>query len=140
MNEIKDQEPFRVSFRDMTVFTPGLGDCFRACVATIFDFPIEDMPNFWEQTQDPHEFWMLVDVWVRGHLHHTCLTFSLSPEHTYLRADVVCIATGNTKRTTEEHCVVWKNGIVHDPHPSRKGIRKPEVFTIFIPVKGAPHV
>ena len=38
------------------VFEEGLGDCFRACVAAIFEFPIEHMPNFWEQTQDPEEF------------------------------------------------------------------------------------
>jgi len=39
-----------------TIFDDVYGDCFGACVASIFEFPIEEMPNFWEQTQDVSEF------------------------------------------------------------------------------------
>ena len=37
---------------DQTDWTPKTGDCFRACVASIFELPIESVPNFMEEGDD----------------------------------------------------------------------------------------
>lgn len=113
----------------------GLGDCFRACVASIFEFPIEEMPNYWDQTQDAHEFWMLVNEWTRKRLGVACITVSVAKEHAYIMDDVLCVAQGRQNRSDEEHAVVWKNGLIHDPHPARAGlINEPDTFTFFAPI------
>jgi hypothetical protein len=36
----------------------------------------------------------------------------------------------------EDHAVVWLNGIIHDPHPLRVGIKGlPDTFTFFMPLR-----
>jgi len=116
-----------------TIFDDVLGDCFRACVASIFEFSIEDMPNFWEQTQDPHEFWRLNDSWTKEHLGYSCISFCFEKVHLHLIDGMLCVALAKSPRGDVDHAVVWKDGIVHDPHPSNAGLaEEPDTFTIFI--------
>ena len=124
---------------DQIVTTKGLGDCFRASVASIFEFPIHDMPNFWEKTQDAHEYWILTSHWIGENLRHRCLTVQLSRGTEYQISGVLCVAMGTTARGGEDHAVVWLDGLLHDPHPSKTGIdNKPDTFTVFIPIYDGP--
>lgn len=124
---------------DMEVYKDNLGDCFRACVASIFEFPVGDMPNFWEQTQDAAIFWELVDKWTSSKMGYKTIPLKVTQGLEFLIKDIICIACGSTPRSREQHAVVWKNGCIHDPNPSRCGIGDPEVFVIFAPmdIKGA---
>ncbi len=117
------------------VFDATLGDCFRACVASIFEFPIEKIPNFWGQTQDVDEFWQLNDDWLVQNKGFRCLHFELSPGNEHVISDLLCVACGKTIRCDEEHAVVWQNKLIHDPHFSGVGLAKdPNTFTIFVPI------
>ena len=118
-----------------TVFKKGLGDCFRACVASIFEFSIAEMPNFWEQTQDVSEFWRLNNNWMMEHGGFKVLHFELLPKDRHVVTDLLCIACAKTIRGEEDHAVIWKNGLVHDPHPSGVGLAEdPDTFTVFVPI------
>jgi len=55
-----------------------LGDCFRACLASIFEFEITNMPNYWEQTQDSKEFWSLVNEWMGEQYGIRCVTIEIN--------------------------------------------------------------
>lgn len=121
---------------DMKTFHDGIGDCFRACVASIFEFPIDEMPNFWEQSQDAHDFWTMVNNWTTQYLGCKAISVEFSQiQHNYFINDLLCVAIGKHPRSEEEHAVVWKNGMIHDPHPSRAGIGEPQVFTFFVPLE-----
>ena len=38
-------------------------------------------------------------------------------------------------RGMEDHAVIWKNGLVYDPHPSGVGLAEdPDTFTVFVPI------
>jgi hypothetical protein len=116
------------------VMDRGLGDCFRACVASIFEFPIDWMPNFWERTQDAHEFWKMVNDWSDKKLGVKLITTTIGDGHEYLLKNLLCIAIGKTD-SDEEHCVVWKNKKIHDPFPGGNRSFYPECFTLIVPTK-----
>ena len=117
-----------------TVFKTGLGDCFRACVCSLFELHIDEMPNFWEQTQDAHKYWELVNEWSVARLQHKLISISVQTGHDYYVKDLLCIATGYTERSDEQHCVVWRNRIIHDPFPGGAELPfTPEVYTLLVP-------
>jgi hypothetical protein len=115
----------------------GRGDCFRACLATIFGLNINTMPNFWEKTQDSHKFWELVNEWSTKHLRVKLITTTLGDGHDYLIKDLLCIAIGRTD-SEEEHCVVWRNKKLHDPYPNGDRSFHPESFTLIVPLTMEP--
>jgi len=118
-----------------TIFDDTYGDCFRACVASIFEFPIEEMPNFWEQTQDVSEFWKLNNEWLVKNKGFKCPSFQLSMDDMHVIEDLLCVACAKSPRGDMDHAVVWNNGLIHDPHPSNAGLaEEPDTFTMFIPI------
>lgn len=118
-----------------TKFDDNLGDCFRACIASIFEFPIKEMPNFWEQTQDVSEFWRLNNSWLAEHKNFKFINFELSVEHKHIIDDLLCVACAKSPRGNADHAVVWQNKLIHDPHPSEAGLaEEPDTFTLFLPL------
>jgi hypothetical protein len=110
------------------------GNCMQACVASILELPLEDVPNFMQDGPDQFNF----------HLDKFCLSLNLTTLDVVLEnnnLDLIencyVIATGKSPRGTEakhRHAVVWFNGeIIHDPHPSRSGlVGDPESYTLFV--------
>ena len=93
------------------------------------------MPNFWEETSDAKTYWGLTNKWMARHLKYKCITVKFEPEYLYQISGVLCVALGNTDRSDEDHAVVWKDGVLHDPHPLKSGlIHTPDTFTLFIPL------
>ena len=118
-----------------TIFSDALGDCFRACVASIFEFPIKDMPNFWEQTQDVSKFWKLTDAWMIKKIGVRCLSVQFRKKDLHLVDGILCIACAKSPRGAVDHAVVWQDRLLHDPHPSNAGlVKKPTNFSLFIPL------
>ena len=118
-----------------TVFGFKNGDCMRACVASIFELPIEEVPNFNEPDQSHFE--RKLDAWGTS-VGLTVVDISVENDDTkVLLKDCWLIACGRSPRgktKNNRHAVVWRNGrMVHDPHPDQRGIRgNPETYTIFI--------
>ncbi len=126
---------------DQIVFKENLGDCFRACVASIFEFPIEDMPNFWENTQDCSEFWDLNNEWLSVNKGCRCISFVFNDDERHFIDGLLCVAQGKTKRGNEDHAVVWQDQMIHDPHPTKAGLsERPDTFTLFIPIDPGKQV
>jgi len=117
-----------------TIFDDTHGDCFRACVASIFEFPIDKMPNFWEQTQDLSEYWKLNNDWLMKEYGFKAVSFEFLPEDMHVIEDILCVACAKSPRGDADHAVVWRNGLIHDPHFSNAGLAEnPNTFTVFIP-------
>ena len=111
------------------------GDCLRACVASILELPIEDVPNFADTTGDHIEFWRLNNSWAmkKGFKY---VTISISEDSIWdIIGDIFCIASAKSPRRKDQwHSVVWRNGIVHDPHPSNDFLAEtPKQFTLLVP-------
>lgn len=122
---------------DQTDFSVEYGNCFSACIASIFELPIEYVPNYWEQTDDPTEYIQLVNQWLSKHCGYRGIMIQLAIKDQFYLKDVLCIAIGQTARSKDiDHAVVWRNQMIHDPYPSREGLLgPPSTFVIFFPLQ-----
>lgn len=110
----------------------AVGDCFRACVASIFELIVGEVPHFMHIDKHAKFHWTYsLDQWLAPQ----GLWYSDFPEEvkTYTvfvpLKGIYGIGSGKSPRyPTENHSVVVSvtrfEGvkIVHDPHPSRAGL------------------
>ncbi|MHB1953445.1 MAG: hypothetical protein ACYCOU_06810 [Sulfobacillus sp.] len=115
-----------------------VGDCFRACIASILELPAVSVPHFGaidyasdNTTNQTFEYLRELHDWLRprGLAYMTQVWHGNPPE--YFREiepfgfDCYHILSGMSHRGFM-HAVVARNGlIVHDPHPSRAGLSEP---------------
>lgn len=109
------------------------GNCFSACLASLFELSINDVPNFYDVSNDPVEWWCAVRDWlkIRGfgimsiHLHNPEI---LKDFEGYF---IVC---GESSRGLQ-HATIYKNGeMYHDPHPANMGIRSIDSVDLIYPL------
>ena len=110
------------------------GDCTRASISSLLEINQGVMPNFWEHTQDALEFWRLTNEWLfpRG---YKCVVVNMTDELMFMADGCECLAIGTPFKGGGEHAVVWKDGIIHDPHPDKIGIGKPKTFAFLVTTK-----
>lgn len=100
------------------------GNCFQACVASLFDLPLEDVPHFVAEKN----WWRFLEQWL--------LQFGLYPvniEYKGFMPQGYTILNGKSPRGYA-HSVIVKGGrIVHDPHPAGGGV-EPEDYTVFVKI------
>lgn len=106
------------------------GNCMAACVASVLELPLAEVPNFVDHGD---QWWAkLVEflasrgfavVWCRREA-YACDQIDLSP---MIASGHFLIVSGQSPRGDFLHCVIEHRGkLVHDPHPSRAGIVNPE--------------
>lgn len=100
---------------DQTVFAPGKGNCFSACVASILEVGTDEVPFF------------MVDAAWKDLFLDWCgerrLVVDFSSGFPAPLGEFY-IANGISPRgDTRGHSVVMRDGhVVHDPHPDRTGL------------------
>lgn len=124
---------------DQTTFGHPGGNCYSACVASLLELPIEDVPYF--MGEPANEWSKRLDEWLapRGFY---ALHYEINPENRayYDREKLwpkgFYILGGKSPRG--DHAVVARGrDMVHDPHPSRAGLTDTDGFTLLIPLFGA---
>lgn len=109
------------------------GNCFSACLASLFECDISEVPNFTECGESPEEFWAAAKAWLfeRGWgLVGIALNEEFGPE----QLDGYLIVVGKSARGLD-HATLWHQGqMIHDPHPDRSGILKPEACDLLYPL------
>ncbi len=119
---------------DQTVFGVPGGNCFSACVASLLEISIDDVPYF----MDADSWFDAFNEWLRPRgLYAFVMTLSGMP-----RAELAkhipgyVIVGGQSGRGS--HAIVGLGGRnVHDPHPSRAMLDIEEDVTILVPFE--PH-
>ncbi len=114
------------------------GDCTRACVASIFELPADQVPHFAFNGEEPEDEegglpweWRLRE-WLRGR-GFTVMHFRIDSAETDFDPRVLqfyYVRGGRTLRGTLHDTVWFGRSMVHDPHPSRAGIL-PDAFPQF---------
>ena len=108
-----------------TIFGAPNGNCYAACLASILELPIKDVPNANGNIDSVNRF-----LATRG-LGVVRIPYSESAWKT-IRRGAWCILFGVSPRELL-HAVVGKDGVmVHDPHPSRAGLRRIEGVDLFV--------
>jgi len=121
------------------------GNCFAACIASIFELPLEEVPNFSWIGRNKHpdsdsapvlgsgDWWYYLRDWLaaRGLMYFDMAIDGTPPD--ILRSLGYHVMTGKSPRGDWHHSVVGYRGeIVHDPHPDRSGLRSAELFGVFV--------
>jgi hypothetical protein len=100
---------------DQTVTDPVLGNCLSACVASILELPIEEVPWF---NEDPATWWERFGAWceARGH------TPIFLPWSTPAPVGYAIAGVASRRADGVLHAIVCLDGkIVHDPQPRNRG-------------------
>jgi len=105
------------------------GDCLRACVASVFELPIGEVPHFVAQ----EDWWGALNGWVEargfrlGSAFHTFEDDDPTSLYAHPSEGIYWIATVKSPRLVREdgepglHCIVMCGGrVAWDPHPQRK--------------------
>ena len=115
-----------------TICNCQTGNCMQACVASIFELPLEAVPNFMMGGNDHFD----------THLKKWCdsigvVAIDIAFNDQDAKANIFdCYTTAHVKDGPKDlwHAVVWFNDkLVHDPYPG--GITfdsEPTLFTVFI--------
>ena len=109
-------------------FGKGEGNCLAACLASIFEVPIESIPEFAE------------DPWYNQFEEYMISTFGLQPAEIVIdqcdgwKPKGFHLISGNSPRGDYKHAVVGKNGEpVHDPYEGGFcRLESMDTYTIFI--------
>lgn len=115
---------------DQTVFGYPDGNCLPACLASILEVPLEEIPHFgdegwFERFNDwlrPQGLYAYLVAWAEW----------WAPEGIYILSGLSPRAEAEGKEYL--HAVVargWE--IIHDPHPSREGLSSRVDCTLLIP-------
>lgn len=104
----------------------SVGDCLRACLASVLELPIADVPHFAKLYPTAPECWCEVFDWLedRGHEYVYVGLINLDRDRFY-------IASGPSPRSGR-HAVVCKGSeVIHDPHPSKSGLTGSKATWVF---------
>ena len=106
---------------DQTIFGKPDGNCFAACVASIMEVGLDDLPPL-HQIRD--EWYKNLTEWLEG--------YGMSYAEFPLETTPLPVAWGNSKQMMVfvgdgprgvAHAVVGQGGkLLHDPHPSQDGL------------------
>ncbi|KLI04534.1 MULTISPECIES: hypothetical protein [Mycolicibacterium] len=105
--------------------TGTVGDCWRACIASVIGCPIAEVPHFVRDHGDDGWF-EATNAWLAARCGETIRYAPVEtwPPDLSTRRPYV-ILNGGSPRGEFAHCVVAdaaSGDMVHDPHPSREGI------------------
>lgn len=108
------------------------GNSLRACVATILDLKLNDVPDF-VGAHGPRWF-LELRAWLEGRGRHAVYVSTVSSliSHVYPHG-LPWIGVGDGPRGVRHSVVCVHNEIVHDPHPSRDGLPEIEDALVIVP-------
>ena len=116
-----------------TTFGEGKGNCFQAALASVFELPLEEVPNFCVDYGD--DWYHETSVWLGEKYGLWLIRVGVgapSPKGYHL-------ISGLSPREGVRHSVVGLNGTpVHDPHPSGDGLAEEQTYDLFVSRVEAP--
>lgn len=108
----------------------------QAAVATLLDLPIEEVPFFFERSED-------ADEWKKYFSFLKARGFEVLAFEPQYERTLGCpyIAIGRSERNEWAHCVLRKGGkLVYDPHPSGDGLTETLLLQVLCPLDPGRHV
>lgn len=126
------------------------GNCFPACLASILELPLEEIPHFYEGCEVDDFLANLkslakIEEFLNKQKYSYCVHFceDFDSEEEFLKfiqtqTDSYWIAVGLPLMESdgEHHAVVYKNNkLLHDPHPPGLGLRSVENAWLLIKEK-----
>lgn len=105
-----------------------IGDCLRACTASVLDLPLKDVPHFLRDYPGapPKGMPYFYDAWTKFMEDHGVIPSPIwGPFEKTPKLLGYYLAAGPASREygVGQHIVIMRDGeLFHDPHPSRAGV------------------
>lgn len=118
---------------DQTTFGCPGGNCFSACVASLLEIPVEEVPYFMgDAAPDEEVDWFTPFLaWLRPR----GLWAIPVPLGNGWKPEGLCILSGKSPRGKFMHSVVAHGlDVVFDPHPSRAGVESKVDVVVLVPL------
>lgn len=130
------------------------GNCYAACIASILDKTIDEVPNVETLFHVDDTFWYIV---MRTYL--TSIGWEICPDNMFQRfhpnsgfsfdgtdlngkipewydyVDRFYLVSGLSPRGVQHMCIYRNGKLIHDPHPTREGLLTEEYFESLEKVK-----
>lgn len=109
------------------------GDCLMACVASILEIELEELPLIPDR-----EWFPIFEKALRDRGYHVLVVELGTPP---IAPRGYCIGIGPSPRTkpeektTDHACVLLDGDVVHDPHPTRTGLARLDYVILLIPIR-----
>jgi len=101
---------------------PDTGNCFQCALASILELPVEAVPHFYQEEANPAKAMDNIQTWL-GRRGLILIEIQFGGENLQM-FPCFHLLSGLSPRGDFFHTVVALNGeIVHDPHPSREGLK-----------------
>lgn len=123
-----------------TLLGSEVGNCFAACIASMFELTIDEVPNF---CADKEMWWRNLQAWLKP-MNLAFVELQMPedkmPPLPILSDGMLCLATGKGPRGLM-HAIVVRYGTdgtmhwldtAHDPHPSREALVETRYLGWFI--------
>jgi hypothetical protein len=117
---------------DQTKFGAEEGNCTMACLASVFEVPLESLPELTHENNDGSWYEICRSV-ARANGHDALWVYNKVP----LAPRGYHLASGNSPRNLPHMVVALDGKVVHDPHPSRGGIGPIDGWLLLIPLAEA---
>lgn len=123
---------------DQTRFGNPLGNCLMACVASILERSLEELPDLQEWLDADEEHWfhtferLMESIgWL---VYYEPALRGREGAFTRVRPRGYHIGSGLSPRDLQHAVVVLDGEMVHDPHPSRAGVASIDHYYILVPL------
>ena len=116
---------------DQTILGSEKGNCYAACIASIFEIPIDEVVS---PVDEPY-WYRDVNAWLADRFGVMVVTVAQVP--IWYPGHVILVGTtdrGNHKHACVGKLVDGKWSVVHDPHTSRYGLDYIERIEAFVMV------
>lgn len=107
------------------------GDCHRACIASLLELALDEVPHFGDGLPEPLEFNRRVDAFLKSqNLVSVGSAYDCTLDHLFRIMKIVnpgaFYLLGGTSKTGVNHTVIgYEDKIVHDPSITQSGIVGP---------------
>ena len=107
------------------------GNCFPACVASLLEIPLNQVPNI-EELFDCYAWFDVFVCW----LENKGYEYVVSTKDECENSGDYYLVSGKSPRGDFNHIVIYKDGkMVHDPHPDGTGVLTEVDFERIIKLK-----
>ena len=103
------------------------GNCVQACVASLLELPVEDVPHFLEIAASPDEWELAYEDWLES---RGLVNLRFEYHHIF---EGFYLATGPSVRGVNHMTVFYDGELAHDPHPSKSGLVQVTRTRILVP-------
>jgi len=125
---------------DQTIFGVK-GNCYSACIASILEIPIKDVPTF--SYDNGKSSFINASEWLTKYFNMYLVSLQAEYENKFngenlsilKNLDVYHLILGPARLYDTYHCCVGLKGvIVHDPNPQRLGLDRINRYEILVPI------